>query len=219
MRRAGRMRCIALSAADRGWAALPSQRPSRPCGGAVGGSRSALSLGRCGRLDTARRMPTSGSRCGREQTAWRPDALPGERATHAADRTPQSRSRTKQRGGGKSCTSIKTRLDRGAGVRSPCASAHVSPACLLLLLPGLGSGPCLCSCPCPYLGPVSLALRAAQGSPTDRHGRVGQGWTWAAHCVGLGPVLLGTHYASLRVLSIPSHAGHRFRFMPAGYSD
>ena len=73
----------------------------------------------------------------------------------------------------------------------PCLAG----SCSRRLLPG--SGPCLCSCPC--LGPVSLALRAAQGSPTDRHGRVGQGWTWAAHCVGLGPVLLGTHYASLRV--------------------
>ena len=114
----------------------------------------------------------------------RPDALTGGR----------------QRPGGRSCTAIKIkddgapvanrapqsrRLDRrGAGLRGPCAFAHVSPpgSCSCRLLPG--SGPCLCSCPCPYLGPVSLALRAAQGSPTDRHGRVGQGRTWAAHCVG-----------------------------------
>ena len=46
------------------------------------------------------------------------------------------------------------------------------------------------SLPCPLgLGRVPSRVRG----PRPAVGRVGQGPTWAVHCVGLGPVILGAH--------------------------
>ena len=122
----------------------------------------------------------------RQRLGGRPDGLaaerPGGRDGNAlrANHAPQSRSRTKaqrrwqimhrnQVGGW-------TGLALARRVSAWPMSRRLLPA--PALGSGLGSGSCLALA-------LALALlvisRAAQGSPTDRHGRVGQGRTWAAH--------------------------------------
>ncbi len=65
---------------------------------------------------------------------------------------------------------IKTRLDRGAGVRSPCAFAHVSPACLLLLWLWLG----LWSLSLPLPDSGSAGVSGPRRGPRDREASMGQ---------------------------------------------
>ena len=157
-----------------------------------------------------RRKPLRGAGrstpCGRttrpdgRPTAWRPARPAGENGNALrADRTPQSRSRTKQRGGGKSCTSIKTRLDRGAGVRSPCAFAHVSPACLLLLWLWLG----LWSLSLPLPDSGSAGVSGPRRGPRDREASMGQS--------GHGPPTL---WAKAQV-DLWAHTTHRCACVPS----
>ena len=131
------------------------------------------------RPDRAEARPAgeSGTPCGREQR-------PAAEATPCGreDRTPQSRAGTKAQAlvaRSKSCTAIKTRLDRAGGIggSEPVASRGRSPGSGVLTFSLSGwLCPCLCSCLCSCSAGDS---RAAQGSPTDRRAG-GAKRTWAA---------------------------------------
>ena len=140
----------------------------------------------------------------------RPDALPGERATPAENRTPQSRSRTKAQRRWQFMHRnqvSRQRLDRAAGVRGP--AAHVAALALALaLVSGLWLllRPWLLSL-APALASALLGNRVAPRGPRHRAAGLGQGRDmgrpYGLRPMGLGPVILGTHYASLRVCPAP----------------
>ena len=136
---------------------------------------------------TGRRHGLAANGDGLRPTPPRPaaDALAGGRQRPAGDHAPQSRSRTKRRGDGKSCTAIKSHGCGWTGEVLACARSCCPCRCpgfcsCAGLLTGSCSGPGCCASASALASALSV-IGSRPGVPGTAQRGWGKGGTWAAH--------------------------------------